>query len=326
MNHNRLPDRRLIRVRRNRKSSLNRYVFISLIALIILAIAVTLAFMLESPPGAEVSSEASIKFNETTTELPTSTTTTTTTASTSVSTTAGSVKSATAVPVGDEYFKDACFIGNSRTQGLMMYSAPETATFYAFRGMTVASFFNTKEKINGQKITVENALKKKKFAKIYIMLGLNELGWQYDHIFIGRYGDLVDSVKSSQPGAKIYVQSIMPVTAAKSESKTDFNNPKILKYNKLIHQMCVQKKLIYLNVREAVEDKKGNLPKDASTDGIHMNKAYCDRWLSYIRTHINVPVAAGPVTTITTRATDAVTATTAISATASSSESTTQTK
>ncbi|HPU58791.1 MAG TPA: hypothetical protein PLG48_04695, partial [Candidatus Avimonas sp.] len=100
---------------------------------------------------------------------------------------------------------------------------------------------------------------------------------------------------------KIFIQSILPVSASKSASHPSFNNPKIKVYNSLIYDMCVKKQLIYLNVAEAVQDKDGNLPADATTDGIHMSKAYCDKWMMYLRTHTDVPVAtAVPVTTNTT--------------------------
>ena len=55
--------------------------------------------------------------------------------------------------------------------------------------------------------------------------------------------------------------------------------------------MSVKKKVIYLNVAEAVQDKDGYLPAKAATDGIHMNKEYCDKWMYYIRTHTDVPIA-----------------------------------
>ena len=304
MINGRRPDRRPICVRRRRKSNVCRYLIIAIIALVLLAVSVALAYWMDSPAPSD---KASLS-NQSTGEVgvlnatrTTPTTTTSTSAATSTTSTTATTLTTTikAIPVGDEYFKDACFIGDSRTQGLMMYSAPDTATFYAFRSMTVASFFNKKEKISDQKISVENVLKKKKFGKVYIMLGLNEMGWESSDAFIKRYGDVVDSVMKSQPKAKIIIQSIIPVTAEKSATKTAFNNPKVKKYNKLIFNMCVKKKIVYLNVREAVEDKKGNLPKDASTDGIHMNKAYCDKWMEYIRTHTDVPIATAPVTTTT---------------------------
>jgi hypothetical protein len=248
------------------------------------------------PDKSGASSTTATTTTNTTTTITTTTTTATTTDTTAVAETAGTtlVDNSTKLikPVGDEYFDDACFIGDSRTQGLKLYSAPKNATFYAEKGMTVAGFFN-KKAFNNKTMTAEQTLKKNKnkFGKVYIMLGLNELAWPSVDSFIQRYGEVVDSVKSSQPGAKVFVQSILPVSAKKSASHQSFNNPRIKKYNELIYKMCVKKKVIYLNVAEAVQDKDGYLPAKATTDGIHMNKEYCDKWMYYIRTHTDVPIA-----------------------------------
>ena len=273
-----------------------RYLLISLLAVMFITVIVLFAVANNKPDKSGASSTTATTTTNTTTTITTTTTTATTTDTTAVAETAGTtlVDNSTKLikPVGDEYFDDACFIGDSRTQGLKLYSAPKNATFYAEKGMTVAGFFN-KKAFNNKTMTAEQTLKKnkKKFGKVYIMLGLNELAWPSVDSFIQRYGEVVDSVKSSQPGAKVFVQSILPVSAKKSASHQSFNNPRIKKYNELIYKMCVKKKVIYLNVAEAVQDKDGYLPAKAATDGIHMNKEYCDKWMYYIRTHTDVPVA-----------------------------------
>jgi len=292
--------------RKLKKIKIIKYLLVTLIAILLISGITAIAIMINKQNNGDTltdsgSDTSTTAFSDTTTEPTTTTATTTTTTTTAASTTAAT-ENASLKAVGDEYFADACFIGDSRTQGLMMYSAPKTATFYAIKGMTVASFFNDKQ-FEKKTMTAEQVLKAKRntYKKVYIMLGLNELGWQSADAFIKRYGDVVDSIKQSQPEAKIFIQSILPVSASKSASHPSFNNPKIKVYNSLIYDMCVKKQLIYLNVAEAVQDKDGNLPADATTDGIHMSKAYCDKWMMYLRTHTDAPVAtAVPVTTNTT--------------------------
>ncbi len=287
---NKIPSFRynLVRIRRPRKSALIRNIMVSSIAALILIISLAIAFWMDKPNNGIRSSNTSTHITTESSHFTQMETTTITQPPTETSTTLPTQKKIEMV--GDEYFEDACFIGDSRTQGLMMYSAPESATFLALKGMTVESFFKDKAFEKKTK-TAEQMLKKQSFGKIYIMLGLNELGWSYSNLFIKRYGELVDSIKDSQPTAKIFVQSVLPVSAVKSSSHKSFNNPRILEYNRMIYNMCAEKQVIYLNVRESVEDKKGNLPKEATTDGIHMNKAYCDKWMKYLRTHTDAPVA-----------------------------------
>ena len=52
-----------------------------------------------------------------------------------------------------------------------------------------------KEAGSDKKITIMQALEKHKFGKVYVMLGVNELGWVYEKVFIQRYGELVDEME-----------------------------------------------------------------------------------------------------------------------------------
>ncbi|GHU48944.1 hypothetical protein FACS1894127_0800 [Clostridia bacterium] len=184
----------------------------------------------------------------------------------------------------DEYFDDALFIGDSRTEGLLIYSGLGNATFYFSKGLSVDQVFNKETvTLNGRKYTVSDALGREHFGKIYIMMGVNELGWVYLDKFIEKYVDIIDRIKETQPGATIYVQSILPVTKAKSDKDSIYNNPNIDKFNKLIEAMAADEEVVYLPVNEHVSDKSGVLPEEATIDGVHLNKEYCKKWEQYLR-------------------------------------------
>ena len=189
------------------------------------------------------------------------------------------------------YFDDAVFIGDSRTEGLFINTGLSNATFYTHQGMTVSEVF-TREVINagGKKTTVMDALAGASFSKVYIMLGINETGWVYDSIFIEKYGEIIDAIREINPDAVIYVQSILPVTNEVSSTHSYIKNERIDTYNQLLQAMAQEKGAYYLNVAEAIAADDGSLPEDAATDGIHLNKASCGVWLTYLREH----TAAGP--------------------------------
>lgn len=189
--------------------------------------------------------------------------------------------------VPDSYFDDAVFIGDSRTEGFMLYSGlSSTAASYTSTGLTVDTVFTKPVVKSGEgKITIVDALKRHRFSKIYVMFGVNELGWAYDSIFIEKYQKFIEEIKASQPNAVIYVQSILPVTKKKSESDPIYNNIQIHKYNDLIEKMAKECGVEYLDVAQSVTDESGNLFENASTDGIHLTKEYCEKWLDYLKTH-----------------------------------------
>ena len=191
--------------------------------------------------------------------------------------------------VGTEYFHDAVFIGDSRTEGLMLYANTGEAQFLTHKGLKVDTAFSSEViKEGDEKITVIEALKRHRYKKIYVMLGVNELGWVHESAFIQRYGELVDAIRESQPDAVVYLQSILPVSASKSAEDKIYNNPRIETYNRLIRQLAEEKGVYYLQVADAVQ-VDGVLPEEATTDGVHLVPAYCKKWLEYLETHTVQP-------------------------------------
>ncbi len=180
-------------------------------------------------------------------------------------------------------YSDAAFIGDSRTEALKTYGLLNGATYYTYKGLKVDTVF-TEPYIDegGTKMTVMDAIARHQYKRVYIMLGVNELGWVSTDIFIDDYGKIIDELKKSQPDATIYVQSILPVSAKKSEQDSIYNNPRINEFNALIEQMAKDKGATYLRVNEALMDESGSLPADASTDGVHPNIDYCRKWTVYL--------------------------------------------
>ena len=180
-------------------------------------------------------------------------------------------------------YSDAAFIGDSRTEALKTYGLLKGATYYTYKGLKVDTVF-TEPYIDegGTKMTVMDAIARHQYQRIYISLGVNELGWVSTDIFIEDYGRIIDTLRESNPDATIYVQAILPVSAKKSEQDDVYNNPRINEFNALIEQMAKDKGATYLAVNTAVMDETGALPVGASTDGVHPNIDYCRKWTAYL--------------------------------------------
>ena len=188
--------------------------------------------------------------------------------------------------VEDSYFDDAVFIGNSRTEGFMLYAGLSNATYFTAVGLMVDTIFTEPyAQVDGEKMTIIDALKTKEFSKVYIMLGMNELGWVYGSVYQEYYGRIIDTIREINPDAVIYIQSILPVSSEKSEKDKIYNNPRILEFNALLHQLAEEKEVYYINVAEAVSDENGCLPEGASFDGVHLTPEYCGKWREYLKTH-----------------------------------------
>ena len=196
------------------------------------------------------------------------------------------VPQSAAAPEG--YFSDALFLGNSITDGISRFGVIPEATVYAKNGLTVTDAL-TDAVVSlggGKRISVGEALGKKQFGKVYLMFGMNELGWSSESEFLRRYGKVIDSIWQAQPNAVIYVQSVLPVTAEKSATSPIFTNEKVLRFNELLRQLCQEKQALYLDAHSALVNEAGALPAEISPDGVHINKDSYSLWYDYISTHI----------------------------------------
>ena len=130
--------------------------------------------------------------------------------------------------VDKEYFADAVFIGDSRTQGLYEYSnLADVATFYSKTSLTVYNLFEKPKDFireGDEKLTLEQALSRHQFKKVYLMIGINEMGTGTPESFFEAYARAVYKIRELQPDAIIFVQGIMRVAGQKNASDPVFNN------------------------------------------------------------------------------------------------------
>lgn len=180
---------------------------------------------------------------------------------------------------------DALFIGDSRTVGLFNNCDRPKATFYCGIGLNIQTAFENRiiKLDNGNMGTVIEAIAQgHKFGRVYINFGTNEMGWPYYDSFINYYSQLVENIRKYSPDAKIYCESILPVTASRDAQGDAINNTNVKALNEYIKQFADSNGLIYLACDTAVMGQDGKLPEEASTDGVHLSIEYCKYWLNYI--------------------------------------------
>ena len=191
--------------------------------------------------------------------------------------------------VDKEYFADAVFIGDSRTVGMYEYGGlEETSTFYASTGLTIYKMFDSKiVAVPGQKkkITVEEALSEKQFAKIYLMIGINEMGTGTVESFMKAYGEAVQHLQQLQPDAVIYLQAIMKVTTERSGQGDYITNEGIEARNEEIAKLADDEKIYYLDVNPLICDETGGMVASYTYDGVHLKARYIPIWLDFLKEH-----------------------------------------
>lgn len=189
------------------------------------------------------------------------------------------------INVEEDYFDDAVFIGDSRTVGLHDYGGLDKATFYATVGLNVYDMWTEKFcEVDGEMLTLEEALSKRRYGKVYFQIGINEMGRGTVDSFMQAYEESVRKLAEIQPDAIIYVQGIMRVTKEKSDSDKIFNNLGIQVRNDRIALLADNVRIFYIDVNEVVCDNQGNLRDELTFDNLHLYASKYNIWVDFLKT------------------------------------------
>lgn len=188
----------------------------------------------------------------------------------------------------DTLFKNSLFIGDSRTEGLRLFSGIKSGTFYSNTGLTVDQVSSVKFVTDGKtKKTVIQALQGKKFDKILIALGMNELGWPSAKVYSDKYQEMIKQIRKYQPKTPIYIQSIIQVSKSKSDSHAYMTRENVNKFNAALKKLADNKTIFYIDVNPKLIDKNGYLKADYSSDGVHLVYAKYAIWLQELVDYFN---------------------------------------
>ena len=184
-------------------------------------------------------------------------------------------KSGSFVQGDASYFDDALFIGDSRTVGIRDYGTLKNADYFCNVGM--AAYKMSSESDGGYDFT--GKLQSKQYGKVYIMLGINEVGNNFDYT-ISAYSSVISTVRQYQPNAIIVLMANLHVTAAAETSS--ISNDRINYLNAALQQFADNQSVFYIDVNPVFDDPDGNLRADATGDGVHVYGNYYPIWCEFL--------------------------------------------
>lgn len=188
----------------------------------------------------------------------------------------------TAKPITDISMDDALFIGDSRTVGLMEYAGIDGADYFCTVGMSVYNIYKKPVSVpDVGKVTLTELLNSKKYGKIYIMLGINEVGYKFSST-VEKYNELIEFIKGKQSDAVIFIQANLHVTKSRSDSDKVVNNNAINGLNTELAKLADGKSKFYLDANILFDDKTGGLSADKSGDSTHLYAKYYQEWGKWI--------------------------------------------
>lgn len=204
--------------------------------------------------------------------------------------------------VAASWFDDAAFVGDSVTLKLSYYAAATgclgNAQFFASGSLGSANAMwelsNTQAvhpSYQGQTMLVEDCVAASGAAKLFIMLGMNDIAVYGVDGAVTNYQTLLERILAKSPGLTIYVQSMTPTTSTSNLLGQSINSDNIRAYNDKLQQLCQQQGWHYVDVASVMYDESGQyLRSDYCSDpddmGVHFTESGCQAWVDYLYGHV----------------------------------------
>lgn len=179
------------------------------------------------------------------------------------------------VEVDPAYFNDALFIGDSRTVGIRDYGTLKNADYFCEEGLASSGALSAY--VDGN--TLEGVLSSKTYGKVYIMLGINEVGNDFEYT-LAAFRRIVDTVRRLQPNAVIYLHGNLHVSLSAETSA--ISNERINYLNSGIAAMADNQKIFYIDINPVFDDEYGALREECTGDGIHVLGMYYQNWCDWL--------------------------------------------
>ena len=177
---------------------------------------------------------------------------------------------------------DTLFVGDSRTVGIREYSGLKGADFFCSVGMNVFDVTGESLSVDGVgNVTLSQLLSKKQYSKVYIMLGINEVGYPHSSV-VDKYSKVLDLIKEKQPNASIIIEANLHVSKSRSDSDKVVNNASINDLNTKLSALADGSKVFYIDANTIFDDASGSLSSDMTSDGTHLYAKYYPTWVEWI--------------------------------------------
>ena len=95
----------------------------------------------------------------------------------------------------------------------------------------------------------------------------------------------MEQIKKDSPHTQVYLQSVLPVN--QTIRRIEVNNQEIRLLNKTIQDLAAKEQLNYIDLHSLLADEAGNLDKQYTRDGIHLNVSAYTIWKELVRPYID---------------------------------------
>lgn len=191
------------------------------------------------------------------------------------------------------FFSESVFLGDSVTKGLSIYCMKNKDVLPGARFLCEASYavrhaigevggqYVVSITYQGEKMRPEDALAAMGAKRVFIMLGLNDIGLGVNWTF-KNYGTLIQNIRSKCPDIEIYIQSGTPIWIP--NERDGLTNANMDRFNALLEQYCQENGYHFVNVASVLKNVQGGLKGEYCSDRyVHLNNAGTEAWIAYLK-------------------------------------------
>lgn len=114
----------------------------------------------------------------------------------------------------------------------------------------------------------------------YLMIGVNDLRYKTeDDVYKRNVEKIVDSFKGKD--TKLAIQSILPVNNGLFGNEV--TNDQVKRFNVILQRIAEDKGIEYIDLHSSFVDKNGQLDKQYTEDGLHVNGKGYKVWVNQLR-------------------------------------------
>ena len=122
--------------------------------------------------------------------------------------------------------------------------------------------------------------------KIFLAIGVNDLkrGASIEEV-TRNHERIIKLITQKSPKTKLYVESILPVNEAMlADIYAKITNDRVNKVNKKLEELASKYSCVFIDLHQSVlKGKDGQLKKELSTDGLHLQPMAYIIWAKYLK-------------------------------------------
>lgn len=133
-----------------------------------------------------------------------------------------------------------------------------------------------------------DAITKLKPAKIFIMIGVNDIARNMTTGEItANYRTILERIRTESPKTKVFIESVLPVNPATGMALNHTNKTaQIMELNEKLKELATEFGHTYIDLFSVMADSNNHLPRKYSIDGLHLSYEGYRVWTEAIRPYV----------------------------------------